>query len=228
MGADDSGTIDLTLNRVTDSDNSRLYFKINDLVRAKLSYTGDDQFRIKTTPDGEVFATALAVEANGHIGLSGEADSVHSVRISADSPGPDGIKIDNLNISPNSSANIILSVADNHYFKSQLYGSGFLYVFTNAAMIMGTYAPHPIYFKTDTIDRIVIDSDGKIGIGTASRTAALNVSGSIRYHTVAAVNIPSASSEGAGTMRAISDIDGFRMVVSDGSVWRELTIGSAI
>lgn len=228
LGADDSGTIDRTMNRATDSDNSRLYFKTNDIVRAEVGYTGDDQFRIKTTPDGEVFATALAVEANGHIGLSGEADSVYSVRINADSPGADGIKIDNLNTSTNASANLILSAAGNHYFKFQLYGSGSLYAFTNAAMIMGTYAPHPIYFKTDTIDRMVIGSDGKIGIGTASRTAALNVGGGIRYQTAAAVDIPSASSEGAGTMRAISDINGFRMVISDGSVWRDLTIGSAI
>lgn len=228
LGADESGDLDLTLNRMDTAHNARIYFKATDLVQAEFGYTAGDTLRFKTTPDGTNFSTSLSLDLQGRIGLAGDADSVYSVRIDADSALADGLVIDNANSGVNASANIVLSAANGHYFKFQLYGSGSLYAICNAAMIMGTYSPSPIYFKTDTVDRMIIGTDGRIGIGSIARTATLNVDGGLRLNTVAGTALPSAASELAGTLRAVSDANGFRLAVSDGTVWREVTLGGAL
>lgn len=227
LGADDSGDLDLTLNRTTVNDNARLFFKAGDLTEAEMGYSSGDVLRLKTS-DGTDFSTSFSMNPQGRVGLAGEPDSVYIVRIDADSAVADGLVIDNSNEDADASANIVLSAANSHYFKFQLYGSGSLYAITNAAMIMGTYSAQPIYFKTNSADRMIIDADGYIGIGSVTRTAALNIAGGLRLDATAATALPSATSEGAGTIRAVSDTGGFRLVVSDGSNWREVTLGAAV
>lgn len=75
-----------------------------------------------------------------------------------------------------------------------------------------------------TTDRLVIDSGGNVGIGTAAPSTKLHVAGPIRCASYTVATLPSASAAGAGAQVYVSDESGGAVpTFSDGTNWRRVT-----
>jgi hypothetical protein len=73
-------------------------------------------------------------------------------------------------------------------------------------------------------ERIRIMGDGKVGIGTATPQALLDVAGTMRLGQYAKAALPSAAAIGAGGLIYVSDdIGGSVLAFSDGTNWRRVT-----
>ncbi len=72
-------------------------------------------------------------------------------------------------------------------------------------------------------EAFVVDGAGRVGFGTASPTAKLQVEGSIRPKVYSKASLPSASAEGSGAMIYVyDDSAGGTPAFSDGGSWRRV------
>ena len=75
--------------------------------------------------------------------------------------------------------------------------------------------------STFTDALVVQPSSGNIGVGVSSPAARLQVDGAVTVKSTVLAALPSASSEGAGSIRFVSDESGgATLVFSDGTSWR--------
>ncbi|WP_181832649.1 DUF2793 domain-containing protein [Bosea caraganae] len=73
-------------------------------------------------------------------------------------------------------------------------------------------------------DRMKITGDGRVGVGTATPQALLDVAGTMRVGQYGKAALPSASGVGAGGLVYVSDeVGGGVLAFSDGVAWRRVT-----
>ncbi|WP_018148412.1 DUF2793 domain-containing protein [Henriciella marina] len=78
-------------------------------------------------------------------------------------------------------------------------------------------------------ERMRLTSSGRVGIGTTTPTAALDVAGAVRVGAFALTDIPAAAEAGSGAMIYVADAPaGATLAYSDGSVWRDVSTRSTI
>lgn len=195
------GDIRLSLSRNAPDATASILFQDAFSGRAEIGLCDDNNLSVRLSNDGSAFETALSISPDtGNLGVG---RSPGSFRLEVDDSKPDagGFAVSNQSDDPAASTVLRLEAGNNHFFQFQLYSSGVLYAFTEAAMVFGTYAPKGLYFMTDTQTRLSIDPSGKISTGDAVASAAFNVDGAVRVGAETISNLPSAISEGAGSIR---------------------------
>lgn len=225
------GTGDMrhVINKEATADTAGLIFQNDYTGYAEIGLIGNDDLTLRVSSDGIVFTPAVQIDKDAaHVGV-GDVSPTFRFSVTQDTPLAGGVTIANWHSGANASANIVLNAANSHFFKFQLYGSGTLYAFTNASTVFGTHAPKPIFFRTDTTDRMMIHADGRISIGTYTASAKLSVEGAVRPGQYTQTTLPSASIEGSGAMIFVTDIGtNGEPAFSDGTDWRSMVTGSVV
>jgi hypothetical protein len=127
------------------------------------------------------------------------------------------------NYTSGGSAGFRLDAFGGHYIINQLYGTGTFYFYTNATMIIGTYAAKDVRFLSDTTERARLHSTGEWSIGTVTKSAMLSVNGAARVGQYTVATVPSASTNGAGSIIYVSDeVGGACLAFSDGTDWKRV------
>lgn len=195
----------LVVNKAGSVDTASVLFQTDFSGRAEAGLCGDDNWHLKISADGDNWIDALVVAGtDGKIGLGTAAPNypLHLHR-----PGAFGSSIQLTNGTSGSGAS-----------------DGFWFGFSDRAYFWN-YENTDTQFATNNQARMVIKADGKIGIGTLSPSAALEVTGAVtsgRYETAAR---PGAAAAGAGAQ--IYDTSLSMPVWSDGTVWRN-ALGTAV
>lgn len=220
-----SGNARLQINRARAAASAHVVFSDNWTGRAEAGLVGDNLFRIKVSPDGSQFSTALSISTtDGSVGINTEPNGADRLAVRDDKAGISQFSVANMHADSAASAAFRLLAANNNYFNFQLYGSGTMYAYTGATMILGTYADKQLRLRTNTTDRMYIFGDGRISINTGTASAQLAVNGAVRVGTWSKNALPSASANGAGSLIYVSDAAGGAVIAfSDGSNWRRVT-----
>jgi len=223
-----TGNVRTVLSKEAISDTASIVLQSGFVGHAEIGLIGDNDFRFKVSADGQNFSDAIILDAaSSFVGIGTNPVASYRLAVLHDTPLSGGVSIANYNTGVNASSVLRLNAANGNYFKFQLYGSGTIYAITNATMVIGTYATEPIYFKTDTVDRMTIQADGRISIGTTTASAMLSVNGSIRPGQTAQVSLPNPAIEGAGALLFASDLGtNGELVFSDGANWRVVRTGA--
>lgn len=225
-----SGDVRIKLNRETASDTASVLFQTGFAGRAEFGLIGNDAFTLKTSADGTGFVDAVAIStATGHVGIGETPSATDPLAIRKDQAGATQFTVSNYDADSGASSTLRLNAANGHYFNFRLYGSGSLYAYSSATMIMGTYAARPLYLRTDTQDRMTIHTDGRVSLATPTASAQLSVDGAVRVGQSTSAGLPSASANGAGAILYVSGLaEGPALAISDGTSWRKLVLGAAI
>jgi Protein of unknown function (DUF2793) len=192
--------------------------------RAEIGLAGDDNLKVRVSADGTSWRTALEIDkSTGNIGIGLLPSATEPLRLRLNQNANTQITIENSDTGAQASSGTSLSAANGHYFRMQLYSSGAMFAFTTAPFFFGTYANVPLYLRTNTLDRIVINGDGRVAIGGYTHSAKLYVDGAIRTKGFTVATLPAAATEGSGAMLFISDeAGGATMAFSDGTSWRRV------
>lgn len=224
-----TGDVNLQINRATSARQAKIQLSTAWLPQAEMGIAGDDTFRIKVSADGSSFSPGLALNtATGNIGLGSEPGN-DRITVRQDQPGNTQFSLANRDTGAGSSSSLWLDAGASQYFGLQLYGTGILYAYSNASMVIGTYADNPLALRTDTTDRLVVHGDGRISINEASPSAQVSVNGALRVGSFAKAALPSPAGNGAGALIFVPDATGGAVTAfSDGSSWRRTTDRSVI
>ena len=96
-------------------------------------------------------------------------------------------------------------------------------------MTLGTYADKNLVLRTDTTNRMTIHGDGRISVATPVASAQFSVEGAIRTGSFVKASLPSAYTNGAGSLIFVSDASpAATMAYSDGADWRRFDDNSII
>jgi hypothetical protein len=214
----------LKLNKATATATGSILYQTGYSGRAELGLSGDDNMKIKVSADGATWRTAIEIDrTTGNIGMGIAATAADRLRLRADQNGNTQLVIDNTDTGAQASSGTAFFAANGNYFRMQLFGTGAMYAFTTAPFFFGTYANVPLYFRTNALDRIVINGDGRVAVGGYTHSAKLYVDGAMRPKGYAVSALPVAATEGAGAMIFVSDESGGpTMAFSDGTAWRRV------
>jgi hypothetical protein len=142
---------------------------------------GADQVALATAGAGRLF-----VDASGLIGIGTAVPTENIDVVATETGGNVAVFARNLATATNSNAAFGLCGNNNAVRASWLLdGLGTVY---GAGSIFYTETNHPLMFGTNAIERLRIDSSGRVGIGTTSPGAALDVVGNIELGTKGASN----------------------------------------
>ncbi|MDF1610272.1 DUF2793 domain-containing protein [Hoeflea sp. YIM 152468] len=219
-----TGDAVLSINRADSAKSAQIQFSTAYVTGAQVGFSEDTSFRVKVSADGASFKDAITVSPiTGNVGFN-TAPGSERLAIREDVNARTECSITNLDSGANAASTFRLNAANGHYFSFQLYGTGTVYAYTNARLILGTYADKPLILRTDTTDRMYIHGDGRISIGTSTASALLSVNGAIRHGQYTVSTLPDAAANGAGAMIYVSDASGGAiMAFSDGSSWRRVS-----
>jgi Protein of unknown function (DUF2793) len=214
----------LKLNKATASATGSILYQTGYSGRAELGLTGDDNLKVKVSADGTAWRTALEIDrTTGNVGLGITPTAGDRMKLRADQNGNTQIAIENTDTGALASSGTALFAANGNYFRMQLYSSGAMYAFTTAPFFFGTYANVPLYFRTNAMDRIVINGDGRVAVGGYTHSAKLYVDGAMRPKGYTVSTLPAPATEGAGAMLYITDESGGPTIAfSDGAAWRRV------
>jgi len=224
-----TGNSALSINRADPAKTAQIQFSTDYTAGAQVGFGGDETFRVKVSADGVSFQEAISVSpTTGNVGINA-SPGTEKLTIREDADSRTEFSVTNTDNGQYASAAFRLNAANDHYFSFLLYGSGTVYAYTNARMIIGTYADEQLALRTNTTDRMFIHGDGRISIGTSAATAQLSVNGAIRHGQFTVATLPSAATNGAGAMIYVSNASGGAvMAFSDGTNWRRTTDRSIV
>lgn len=210
------------INKEASWNTGALLLQTNYLSHAQLGLVADDHLGIHVSSDGSNFTRVIHANKDSGAVTIGEglAPAKDQLYVRKDSAAGTQFTVNNFSASGNPSAAFRLNSTGGHYANCQLYGAGYYYHYSNATMILGTYAPRGLTFRTDSIDRLKVHPDGRISINTNTQTAQLAVNGTIRVGESTVSALPSASTNGSGALIYVSDeTGGPTLAYSDGSQW---------
>ncbi len=121
--------------------------------------------------NGNIFMTADS-SGNVGIGTTGPNEELHVNKTNVG--GNTVIRVENPDTTSGSLADFY-ALSGSTYLRNIAYGSGAAYTISNRAYTIGVYADYPMYFRTNTTDRMVILGNGNVGIGTMSPSSTLHV-----------------------------------------------------
>jgi hypothetical protein len=228
----------LHLNKASAADTASIIFQDAFSGRAEIGLAGSDRLSFKTSPDGASWAESLTVDpATGNIGVNAEPTERLRVKdgnvrigwnmISAEEEsGGAAMEIMALGTGDRHayfdfhacdefgdySARFIRWAGENSPFGIFNRGLGGIdFICENAGAIR---------FVTNDQIRSTITPEGRMGIGTQTPTALLQVDGPIRTGRFAKTDLPSASTVGAGSLAWVTDADGGEgLAASNGTGW---------
>jgi Protein of unknown function (DUF2793) len=214
----------IKLNKANAAATGSVLFQTGYSGRAELGLAGDDNFRINASADGTTWRTALEIDkATGNIAAGGPPNAADRLRLRQDQNATTQITVENADAGTNAASSCTLLATNGNYFRFHLYGSGTMYAYTAAQFVIGTYANTSLYLRTNTLDRVVINGDGRVSVGSYTHSAKLYVDGAMRPKGYLVAALPSASVEGAGAMIFVSNESaGPTVAFSDGTNWRRV------
>lgn len=224
-----TGDACVKINKSGTAKRSHVQFSTNWSVRAEAGLIGDDNLAIRVSPDGSAFTTALTINtATGKIGVN-TPPATQRLLVREDQAGATQLAVSNLHADAAASSGFTLNALGGLYFNTQLYGAGVFYAYSNARMVVGTYADRSLTLRTNTADRVTVHGDGRVSVGTATASAMFAVNGAARIGSYAKADLPSASVNGAGSLVYVSDATGGSIVAfSDGTSWRRISDRSIV
>lgn len=219
-----SGSHQLKINKAGPGDTAALLFQTGYSGRAEFVLVDEDILELKTSLDGTVWTTALAVNtATGRIGI-GKAPGAVPMDVNGGirSVSPSASYIQLTNTGPGGTQAWI-GVPD--------WNRNGFYIYGSSGDIMALYdtpsRSHRLY--AGGIERMRLTSNGDIGIGTTAPSTRLQVNGPVRVGGYTKAALPAASSVGAGTIVFVSDAEGgAQLACSDGAQWLKIRDGFAV
>jgi len=212
----------LKVNKAADTDTASLLFQTGYSGRAEFGTTGDDNFRIKVSPDGTAWTEALTIDkATGRVGVRTAApafDLEVNGQLGCTSASP-GIYLTETD-----------QAVDERIWRVTSGGGNFFVQTVNDA---GTIAQQGLVMTRDgtTIDSVRLLSEGiialfiatgqNVAIGHTAPSTRLHVNGPDRVGQYAKAALPAAATVGAGTVAYVTDANGgAQLAFSDGTDWR--------
>lgn len=215
-------------NAFTDAEKTKLAgiatgADVGDVTAA--SSFGTDETIIRADGTGKGVQTSIAtIDDSGNLKTTGTLSvgtttNPYQLTVRKDQAAPTQFGVGNY--TSGGSSGFRLDAFGSHYVINLLYGTGAYYLYTNASMIIGTYAAKDVIFYSNTTDRGRIHSTGEWSIGTATKSAMLSVNGPARVGQYTVATVPSASTNGAGSIIYVSDeVGGACLAFSDGTNWK--------
>lgn len=162
LGADDgpdslSGDIRVTLNKTDTSDTATLLFQSGYSGRAEFGLAGDDHFRIKVSPDGVNFRTALEIDPDtGFLGVGRSPTQPLDIRADIDAVAQ--MSIMNLSDGIGAGSALSLVAGNGHVTQFLQYPGGSAYLVSNSGsffyQLTGTNPQHRFYAQGSEMLRI--------------------------------------------------------------------------
>ena len=232
------GSHRLAISKPTTVDSASIVFQNNFVGRSEIGLTGTDDLQVKMSSDGVHWKDAITIDkATGYIGLNtvptarltiSEGDvhlgysvfngSKHinspSFELMQNASGHRNAYFDMHACDEwtNYSSRIIRFAGPNSPFKILNRGVG--------GITIGAEDAGPIKLETQKLTRLFIKSNGRIGVGTTTPSAHLDVNGAVRVGQFKSDNLPDAVSLGEGSIIFVSDAPiGPALRVSDGLNW---------
>jgi len=213
LSADDGeasadGSMRLTINKTDSADTASLLFQTGFSGRAEFGLSGDDQFRIKLSPDGANFRTVLEADSNtGFIGVG--RNPTHPVDVEADVDGVARIAVRNLSSESGAGAGLNIAAANGKTMQFLQYASGSAYLVCNSGsfvyQLTGANPLHRFYSGGSEILRLSEQS--------ADCFAPLGL------YVITASTLPTASASRQGEIIYVNDtLSG--PAYCDGIAWR--------
>ncbi|MEM8616548.1 MAG: DUF2793 domain-containing protein [Pseudomonadota bacterium] len=193
-----NGDLRLTLNKEASANTASLIFQSNWVGHCELGLAGDTDFSLRTSPDGQVWTTALHVDAaSGHIGLSTPATSSNTLTVNGalECISDAGA----FRLRPIGLMEMSRELGKPLYIRGRSDGSPLSLGATNSS---GTALPNMLTLRPDNPDiitevPILPDTSGQIDLGDGNR----------RFRDLYLTNPPSVSSDA----RDKTDIDDLTM-----------------
>ncbi len=235
----------LKINKNVAGDTASVLFQTGFSGRAEFGTTGDDDWHVKVSPDGSSWTEAVVVDKdNGFVGLGGSPETLlHVIR---DGSAAHLAYFDNYGKTANTrwrrangtiatptallSGDLIGNFGFGGYTGSAFSASAVAIKVSATENWSATAIGAAITFFTTpngsvtSAERMIIDQDGKVGIGTISPSTTLDIDGPARVKSYTVAGVPSASTAGAGSFIYVSDETGGAVLAfSDGTNWRRVT-----
>ena len=212
----------LKVNKAAGADTASLLFQTGYSGRAEFGTVGDDNFRIKVSPDGTAWTDALTIDkTTGRVGVRTSAPAFDlevsgQIGCTATTPGLYLTETD--------------QAIDERIWRVTGGGGNFFVQTLNDA---GTIAQQGLVMTRDgtIIESIRLLTEGlmaiyagvgqNVAIGHSAPTTRLHVNGPVRIGQYTKAALPAAASVGAGTVAYVSDASGgAQLAFSDGTDWR--------
>lgn len=170
--------------------------------------TGSSKIEFKTTPAGSTGTTdntpttAMTILGNGNVGIGTSIPNYHLV------VAGDGVVVEDspLIVSPAQKASTISVQGDGSaYFLGRDITNDIEFMMgssTAGTAFSGSTSNHPYSFRTNNVERMLIGTNGNIGIGTTVPTAPLHIK-----TTGATWGVVKSESTGAGAMSRFSAVN---------------------
>lgn len=213
----------ININKNTTSDTASFLFQTNWSGRVELGTTGDDDFHVKVSPDGDTWNNALVIDrntANVDIGISTlHVDAVNK-KIGVGITAPIGT----LHVKSGPSGATPAGWANDVVFENNAaFGMSFLVPATNSASIVFGSPSFPtdgfVAYRNQERELRFQATNTDVGYWSSTR---LHSTVPIQYPSHVKASLPSAAT--AGQQIFISnDAGGATMAFSDGTNWRRMS-----
>ncbi len=213
QSANPTGDCRLNINKTASGDTASLIFQTQYNAHAEMGLTGDDHFRIKVSPDGSTFQTALQIDTQtGFVGIGKSPSQLLDIAHTVD--GISRINVTNHSAVPFAGTAIDLVAANGKYLTLLQYNVDTAYLLSSSSTLIyqltGNAAQHRFFLGSTEALRITENG--------VTINAALKLS----PHPQTA--LPSASTSGAGAIICVDDGSGdFKLAYSNGTAWQAIS-----
>lgn len=229
----------IKINKANPAATASLLFQTGYSGRAEIGTCGTEALAVKVSPDGASWLQAMTITPTGEVGLGTGTPTV-ALEIERS-----GAQFNMINVGTGGGAGFVTYQKETPSSGGErlgfmVFGSrGGGATSCNTACIAGVAetawvlnSSHPTFMRFETTasgqaarsERMRLTGDGRLGIGVAAPSCAVEANGAIRPASYSVAGLPSAAASGAGAMVFVSNESGGPVpAFSDGAQWRRMT-----